>query len=147
MKLLWWKLDVSDSNFVAEEESTVANVLHLKFPWTAPHWQPLRLLVRVIYGELMLDWRRVCAHVYARVFWGVTGALHHPLTFLSPPLSWPLAWVNAEAPSLHLLATPFVCQPSPSPNPSPSYPSFSSAHSLQCKLIIPVISTSQLNSI
>lgn len=61
----------------------------------------------------MLVYVRVCVRVHARVFGGSTEALHHPLTFLSPPLSRPPGWVNAEAPSLHLLVAPFVCQPNP----------------------------------
>ena len=71
----------------------------------------------------MLAYARVCVRVRARVFGESMVALHHPQTFLSPPLSWPPAWVNAEAPSLHLLVAPFVCQPNPALELSPSYSS------------------------
>lgn len=93
-----------------------------KAVWMDCHQQLLRLtlwLVRVIYGELMLVYVRVFVRVHARVFGGSKVALHHPPTFLSPPLSWPPAWVNAEAPSLHLLVAPFVCEPNPALDLSP----------------------------
>lgn len=113
------------------------------------HWKPVRLPLRrlagVIYGELTITCARGRARAYTCVHRGSTEVLHHPLTFLSPPLPWPPAWVNAEAPSPHLLAALFVCQPSPAQTPPPS-PLSIFAHAPRCKRIISAAQISQLNS-